>query len=117
MVSITVAVRDAEKWVNDCLQSLLDQSYPNFEIIAVNDGSSDSSGEYLQNWHDPEGKKKGIAVRVVQLPASGLSAARQHALKIAKGMWVAITDIDCQPHPTWIENLVKQSKMMRMLLV
>ncbi|RZD47864.1 MAG: hypothetical protein CXT68_02300 [Methanobacteriota archaeon] len=109
MVSITVAVRDAEKWVNDCLQSLVNQSYPNIEIIAVNDGSSDSSGEYLQNWHDPEGKK-GIAVHVVQLPASGLSAARQHALKMAKGMWVAITDIDCQPHSTWIENLVKQSK-------
>jgi cellulose synthase/poly-beta-1,6-N-acetylglucosamine synthase-like glycosyltransferase len=110
MVSITVAVRDAEKWVNGCLQSLVDQSYPNIEIIAVNDGSSDSSGEYLQNWHDPEGKKKGIVVHVVQLPASGLSAARQHALKMAKGMWVAITDIDCRPHPTWIENLVKQSK-------
>jgi cellulose synthase/poly-beta-1,6-N-acetylglucosamine synthase-like glycosyltransferase len=110
MVSITVAVRDAEKWVNGCLQSLVDQSYPNIEIIAVNDGSSDLSGEYLQNWHDPEGKKKGIVVHVVQLPASGLSAARQHALKMAKGMWVAITDIDCRPHPTWIENLVKQSK-------
>ena len=109
MVSITVAVRDAEKWVDDCLQSLVNQSYPNIEIIAVNDGSSDSSGEYLQNWHDPEGKK-GIAVHIAQLPPSGLSAARQHALKMAKGMWVAITDIDCQPHPTWIENLVKQSK-------
>ncbi len=109
LVSVTVAVRDGQNWVDDCLRSLLDQTHRPLEIIAVNDGSSDGTAERLAEWSDESGEENGVSVRILDQEALGLAAARQYALEESQGKWVAITDIDCRPHPTWIEFLVAQS--------
>ena len=66
LVTVTVCVRDGAHWVDGCMQSLLEQTWRPLEIIAVDDGSSDGSGERLQAFHDPESE---VPVRVIQRPA------------------------------------------------
>ncbi len=109
LVSVTVAVRDGENWVDDCLQSLVDQTHRPLEIIAVNDGSTDGTAERLEEWSDESGEANGVSIRILNQEALGLAAARQYALEESRGEWVAITDIDCRPYPTWIEFLLAQS--------
>ena len=103
LVTITVCVRDGVEWVDGCMRSLLEQTYRPLEIVAVDDGSSDGSGERLQAFHDPNGD---VPVRVMRRPAEGLSAGRNAATQAAKGSWIAITDIDVRPMPDWIEALM-----------
>ena len=96
------ARRDAEHWVDHCLESLVKQTYRPLEIIAVDDGSSDDGYSKLEAW---EGEHNGITVQVLKQPATGLSAGRNLALEHSKGEWVAITDIDCRPDPYWISEM------------
>lgn len=109
LVSITVCVRDGAKWIEGCLQALLAQTYPNIEILAVNDGSQDGARELMDAFHDPEGQR-GPPVHIHHQPAIGLSAGRQWALQSAKGEWVAITDIDVRPEPDWVTNMMAESQ-------
>ena len=106
-VSVTVCVRNGAHWIEGCLDSLLEQTYPSFEVLVVNDGSTDGAEEILARYHDPEGAN-GTPVRVNHQPPLGLSAGRQWAVEHAIGEWVAITDIDVRPEPDWIANMVAQ---------
>ncbi len=106
-VSVTVCVRDGAHWIEGCLDSLLEQTYSSFEVLVVNDGSTDGAEEILAQYHDPEGAN-GTPVRVHHQPPLGLSAGRQWAVEHAIGEWVAITDIDVRPEPDWIANMVAQ---------
>ena len=101
MVSITVCVRNGAHWIQGCLESLKDQTYRSFEILVVNDGSTDDAEAVLDTYHDPEGIN-GVPLRVHHQPPLGLSAGRQWAVEHARGEWVAITDIDVRPEPDWI---------------
>ena len=104
---MTVCVRDGAHWIEGCLDSLLEQTYSSFEVLVVNDGSTDGAEEILARYHDPEGAN-GTPVRVHHQPPLGLSAGRQWAVEHAIGEWVAITDIDVRPEPDWIANMVEQ---------
>ena len=106
LISLTVCMRNAEHWVDHCLESLIKQTYRPLEIIAVDDGSSDGGFAKLKAW---EGEHNGIPVRVLKQPPLGLSAGRNHALEHSIGHWVAITDIDCRPDPYWISEMYQVS--------
>ena len=108
LVTVAVCVRDGKKWIEGCLQSLLAQTYPHLEILAVNDGSQDGAEGAMNPFHDPEGER-GHPLRVHHQPALGLSAGRQWAVEHAKGEWVAITDIDVRPEPDWIANMMAET--------
>ena len=105
LVSITVCVRNGDHWIDGCLDALISQTYPNVEILLVDDGSTDGGSERAKHWHDPDGQR-GPPVRVHHQAALGLSAGRSWAVEHAKGTWVAITDIDVRPEHDWITNLV-----------
>ena len=106
-MSITVCVRNGAHWIEGCLESLLGQTYSSFEVLVVNDGSTDGAEEILAPYHDPDGVN-GTPVRVHHQTPLGLSAGRQWAVEHATGEWVAITDIDVRPEPDWISNMVDQ---------
>ena len=106
-MSITVCVRNGAHWIDGCLKSLLEQTYPSFEVLVVNDGSTDGAEEVLAPYHDPDGSN-GRTVRVHHQGPLGLSAGRQWAVEHATGEWVAITDIDVRPEPDWVANMVAQ---------
>ena len=106
LISITVCMRNAEHWVDDCMKALTQQTYRPLEIIAVDDGSTDKGWSKLQSW---KGDQNGIPVKVLQQTAKGLSAGRNLALSQSNGHWVAITDIDCRPDPYWISEMFEVS--------
>ena len=104
-VSVSVCVRNGAHWIEGCLEALLNQTYPNIEILVVNDGSDDGAEAILSPYHDPEGER-GFPLTVHHQPPLGLSAGRQWAVEQASGEWVAITDIDVRPEQDWVANMV-----------
>src|SRR5258705_3223401 len=92
-VSVLLPVRDAAPWLASSLASLARQSEPDHEVIAVDDGSRDGSGELLDRaaLRDPR-----ILVR--HTPALGLPAALNLALSLARAPWVARHDADDLSH-------------------
>ncbi len=104
-VSITVCVRNGADWVDHCLHALSTQLYDAFEIIVVDDGSTDETPNELRKWDDPLGAR-GPKTKILTQEPLGLSAARQHAIDNASGEWIAITDIDVRPEPNWLSHLM-----------
>lgn len=101
LVSVIVPVYNAEKYLSDCVESLLVQSYRPFELIFVNDGSTDSSQALLEHYaarHD--------CMRVVYQKNMGVSGARNAALDLARGAYIAFCDSDDVVHADWLAELV-----------
>lgn len=89
LISIIVPVYNVEKYINKCLESIINQTYSNLEIILVNDGSTDDSGKICDNY-----AKKDERIRVVHQKNCGQSIARNNGLKHANGKLVAFSDSD-----------------------
>ena len=89
MISIIVPVYNSEKYLDECLRSIQKQSYSNFEVICVNDGSPDNSADICQRFVD-----KDKRFRLINQENGGVSSARNRALKEAKGEYVCFVDSD-----------------------
>lgn len=89
LISVIVPVYNAERYLKECLDSLLNQTYKNIEIICVDDGSTDHSLDILNFYH-----KKDDRVKVYTQKNSGPSAARNTALEHAKGDYISFVDAD-----------------------
>lgn len=89
MISVIVPVYNVEKYLDKCIRSLTEQSYSDIEIILVNDGSSDSSGEICDRW-----AKQDSRIKVLHQKNSGVSSARNAALEVAGGEFIAFVDAD-----------------------
>lgn len=101
-VSVVVCAYNAADTLDDCLTSLAALDYPDYEVIVVNDGSRDRTGEIAHGRErtDPH-------VRVIDIPNGGLSAARNVGLAEASGEIVAYTDADVRVEPDWLSYLVQ----------
>ncbi|WP_050981367.1 glycosyltransferase family 2 protein [Caldisericum exile] len=88
LVSIIMPVYNAEKYVKDAIESVLAQTYPYFELIVVNDGSTDRSDEVIRSFKDKR------IVYIKHEKNLGVAEARNTALRIAKGKWGAVIDAD-----------------------
>ena len=80
LVSIIVPAYNAEKFIDKCIRSVLNQSYPNLELILVDDGSTDETGKICEEY-----ASKDTRVRVIHKKNSGVSAARNMGLSSAIG--------------------------------
>ncbi len=89
LVSIIVPVYQVKEYIGECVESLLAQTYTNLEILLVDDGSTDGSGELCDEY-----AAKDTRVRVIQQENRGLSAARNAGLDRATGEYVAFVDSD-----------------------
>ena len=105
LVTVTVCARDSAHWVEDCLDAIHAQTHLPLEIIAVNDGSKDSTGALMDQWKQSNADSE-VSISILHQDALGLSAGRMNALGAAQGEWVAITDIDVRPEQDWIEHLL-----------
>ena len=101
LVSVIVPVYNRELYIQDCINSVLKQSYGNFEMIIVDDGSSDSSAEICKK--DCENDSR---IKFYNQNHKGASAARNLGLDNCLGDYVFFLDSDDVIHPNLLENLV-----------
>jgi len=93
-VSVLVPVRNGARTVAAAVASIRAQSYPHWELLAIDDGSSDASADLLVRW-----AREDSRVRLIRRPAEGLVAALQAGLTAARGELVARMDADDVAHP------------------
>jgi len=96
-VSVVVCAYNAERTMDMCLASLRKLNYPDYEVIAVNDGSTDRTLEIAQNYDN---------VRIINQENKGLSAARNAGIAASTGEIIAFTDSDCVADPDWLTYMV-----------
>ena len=102
MISVIVPVYNTEKYLDRCIQSILAQTYSNFELLLVDDGSTDSSGAICDKYAEQDSR-----VRVFHKVNGGASTARNMGLDNAKGEWIAFVDSD-----DWIDVEMLNSLML-----
>ena len=103
LVSVIVPVYNVEKYLGRCLDSVIDQTYRNLEIILINDGSTDRSGEICQHYAE-----KDPRIRVLTQKNQGLSAARNTGLDHMAGEYIVFVDSDDYVAPGMVEILLSQ---------
>jgi glycosyltransferase involved in cell wall biosynthesis len=106
MISIIIPTYNASQYLDACLQSCLLQTHSDFEIIAVNDGSTDNSKEILEKY-----AQKDHRITVVSQENGGLPHARETGLANAKGEYVFFLDSDDTITPNALEMLWKQAQI------
>lgn len=89
LISVVVPIYKVEKYLVKCIDSIIEQSYRNIELILVDDGSPDSCPQICDKY-----KSKDLRVRVIHKQNGGLSDARNAGLKIATGEWITFIDSD-----------------------
>lgn len=100
LISVIVAVYNVEEYLMKCINSICEQTYRNLQIILVDDGSSDSSGDICDQF-----VAKDHRVEVIHKSNGGLVSARKEGLKIAKGDYIGFVDGDDYIEPTMYEEL------------
>lgn len=102
MVSIIVPVYNVEKYLEQCLESLRNQSLHDIEVILVDDGSSDSSGSICDRYAAADSR-----FVVIHKPNGGLSSARNAGLAVARGEYIGFMDSDDWAEPRMYERLLE----------
>ena len=89
LISIIVPCYNQAQYLDECLQSVLDQTYQDWECIIVNDGSPDDTEEVAKKWLD-----KDVRFKYLKKQNGGLSSARNAGIEIAEGEWILPLDCD-----------------------
>lgn len=101
-ISVIVPVYDVEKYLYRCVDSILEQTHSNTEIILVNDESPDNCGEICEEY-----ARKDSRIKVIHRKNGGLSAARNSGLEQASGDYISFVDSDDWIHPKMLEVMLK----------
>lgn len=111
LISVIVPVYNVEAYLDQCMESIVAQSYRHMEILVVDDGSTDSSGDKCDQW-----AKRDDRIQVIHQPNGGLSAARNSALDVMHGDLVMMVDSDDVLHPecaaTLLDVMLKEEATM-----
>lgn len=99
-ISVIVPVYNTEEYIGNCVESVLMQTYADFELILIDDGSSDKSWEICQAIC-----KKDHRIRLIQQEHKGVSAARNIGMNAAEGKYLFFLDSDDVIHPQLLEGL------------
>ncbi len=101
IISIIVPVYNVEKYIDRCIKSILAQTFTDFELILVDDGSPDRCGEICDGYAESDNR-----IRVIHQKNSKLSAARNVGMDIAVGKWIAFIDSDDWIHKDYLKILI-----------
>jgi glycosyltransferase involved in cell wall biosynthesis len=102
-VSIVIPVFNVEKYVGECLESVISQTYRNIEIVVVNDGSTDNSLQVCKEYSDSR-------IIIINKENGGLSDARNKGVEASKGDYIVFIDSDDVIHEELVEELVRDLK-------
>lgn len=100
LVSIIIPFYNGEKYINKCMNSILNQEYKNIEIIFINDGSTDNSINKLKEYNDER-------IKIYSQERLGVSAARNFGVKKANGKFIAFMDIDDELDKKFVKKFIE----------
>ena len=106
MVSVIVPIYKIPEYLSCCIDSILAQTYPDFELILVDDGSPDDCGRICDDY-----AKRDNRIKVVHKVNGGLTSARNAGLEVAKGEWIMHVDGDDWIEPDMIESLIEAAQI------
>ena len=98
--SIIIAVYNSGKYLKECLDSIIDQTFSDFEVICINDGSTDNSQSILEEYRD-----KYDFIQVISQEHQGVGSARNHGMEIASGEYINFLDSDDKFSPNVLESV------------
>ena len=104
-VSIIVPIYKVEDYIRECIDSILAQTYPYFELILVDDGSPDNCGRICDDYAKGDNR-----IKVVHKVNGGISSARNAGLEVAKGEWIMHVDGDDWIESDMIESLIEAAQ-------
>lgn len=102
-ISIIIPVYRVEKYLSKCLESVLAQTFSDFEVLLIDDGSPDRSGLIGEKYATQDSR-----IKVFHKENGGVSSARNYGIGIAEGTYVAFCDSDDWVEPDWLETLYRQ---------
>lgn len=105
LISVIVPVYNVENYLEQCIESILNQSFVNFELILINDGSTDASGEICECYAREEGR-----ITLIHQENKGLSMARNKGIEVAMGEYLTFIDSDDSIHQEYLEILYRNLK-------
>lgn len=104
-VSVCIPSFNGCEVLSDCIASVINQTYKDWECIIVNDGSDDSTEDILTYYKSQDKRVKSVTIK-----NSGISVARQTAIDNSTGEYIAILDTDCQMEPTRLKTQLRTIK-------
>lgn len=99
MISVIVPIYNVENYVDKCIKSLLNQSDLDYEIILIDDGSTDSSADIIDKYYSVDN------IRIIHQVNSGVSVARNVGIELSSGDWITFVDGDDFVEPNFISSL------------
>ena len=102
MISVIVPIYNSEKYIKKCIESILSQTYNNFEIILIDDGSTDNSPTICDEY-----AKQDNRIKVVHKKNGGVSSSRNCGIKLAKGKYLTFIDSDDYFDNYFLANSIK----------
>ena len=111
LISVIIPVYNGEKFLRDCLDSVLNQTYKNLQIILVDDGSTDSSGQICDEYAARDSR-----IQVMHCENAGQAEARNRGIKAATGEWIGFVDDDDIIEPDMYSVLIQNAKTNNVLI-
>ena len=105
LISVIVPIYNVESYLEQCIKSIINQTYKNIEIILIDDGSTDKSPKICDKY-----KQKDSRIIVVHKQNTGVSATRNIGLELSKGKWIAFVDSDDWIEKEYLEELLLNAK-------
>lgn len=100
MFSVVIPLYNKQSCIRDTVQSVLNQTFPDFEINIVDDGSTDNSMEVVRQFKDPR-------IRVFSQPNGGVSSARNYGIRQSREKYIAFLDADDLWHPDYLSEIAR----------
>jgi len=101
LISIVVPIYNTERYLSRCIESVLNQSFTDFELLLIDDGSTDGSGKICDAYAEKDNR-----IRVFHKENGGVSSARNLGLKEAQGEWICFVDSDDELMPNGLQIMV-----------
>lgn len=101
-ISIIVPIYNAEKYLEECLNSIHNQTFSNYEVLMINDGSSDHSEKICKAFHEKDDR-----FTLINQSNSGVCRARNVGIQISKGNYISFVDSDDKIDPDFLESMYK----------
>lgn len=111
LISIIVPIHNTESYIDECIKSILTQKFTDFELLLIDDGSTDSS---LLRCNEFAAQDKRI--RILSQPQSGVSAARNKGIEVAQGEWICFIDSDDQVEPNYLATFIEKGCLRKSCL-